>query len=614
MASRGIDLVIGIDVGMSGTAVAYSNLAKHNYLNAPIMKFQNWENTDEEGKVPTQLIYDRANIDKGPIAWGFTRRDQPEYPSNHVYAKWFKVNFCKSSQAANRQQQPDEDILPPVDIRYVHFLSKLYCRLEKVLNTKELKPLNKTWNHASIEFIFSFPAGWDRFIVNRFKGLAEKAGFGCHQKHRVTAPLSEPEAVAIFSARVDRISLGDDNNVLVVDAGGGTIDICLVKTNVSANKDIQLRELEPNTGEDSGSTYIDQQFVTLASKELEKASHEQLGGEPGDLAWRMMNGEEFQNHKHTCAVSYADDDIFLVKIPKLDRKFSFEEANIMDGELRVKWGQLKSMFDYQINDMVGNVEAMVIDARRVDHIILSGGLGSSPYVQKQLQDRLRQHPSFRDASFHVSSEPQFCVCKGLVYECVRKLYNGLPTFTKLCSQNSYGIIKYEEYNYLNQSHRLAKKENGVEISPLDGKRFVGYIDWLIRKGDEMKPGDKITKQLRRRFGTNVKDFNLVGDLRLVGSSKRVPPNFLTQDNGVQILDSIRCNYSDLKIRSGLWHIFLRGGYQEVRFKLQTTMEGQGVTFECLSPDGIPISSAPLTVPVLNTPVESSIPFSLVMSD
>ncbi|KAF3058515.1 hypothetical protein GL218_05875 [Daldinia childiae] len=339
MASQRIDMVIGIDVGMSGTAVAYSNLAKARHLDAPVMEFKNWENRDEEGKVPTQLIYDREDIDRGPIAWGFTKQDQPEYPSNHVYAKWFKIDFGHSSPYTI-QQHPTRKDLPSADTCYEHFLSRLYSHIEKKLSASELKPMNKTWKDASIEFIFSFPATWDRATVEKLKGLAKKAGFGDHPKHRLTASLSEPEAVAVFSVLEDKIELQNDNTLLVVDAGGGTIDICLSKVKILGENDIRLAELKPNIGEDAGSTYIDSQFQELALEALEilkKAGHELPGGDPLELAWRMMNGEEFQNCKHSCNGLFADDDVFLVGIPGLNGNVSVEEANIMNGELRVKW-------------------------------------------------------------------------------------------------------------------------------------------------------------------------------------------------------------------------------------------------------------------------------------
>lgn len=164
----------------TGTGVAYSNLAKHKHQpSAPIMELQTWENRDEEGKVPTQRVYDRRNVGQGPIAWGFTEQGQPD--SNHVYAKWFKVRFSSPIE----QLQPDEKDLPPVDTLYEDFLSKLYGHIEEKLNITELEPLGKAWKSASIEFIFSFPATWDRPTVEKFKRLAKKARFGSHPRHSV---------------------------------------------------------------------------------------------------------------------------------------------------------------------------------------------------------------------------------------------------------------------------------------------------------------------------------------------------------------------------------------------------------------------------------------------
>ncbi|KAI1410289.1 hypothetical protein F5Y13DRAFT_202433 [Hypoxylon sp. FL1857] len=533
MASQCVDMIVGIDVGMSGTGVAYSNLAKHSYRPAPVMEFKTWENRDEEGKVPTKLVYDTGNIGQGPIAWGFIKNDEPKPPSNHLSAKSFKTKFCPSSSSTMQQQLSDEDLLPPVDVLYEHFLSKLYDHIEKELSTKELTPLGTTWNKASIEFIFSFPATWDMVAVEKFKGLARKAGFGGHPGHGLVASLTEPEAVAIYSVNEDKIDLRDDKNILVVDAGGGTIDICFANVKKSGRGDTRLAELKPNIGEDAGSTYIDKQFEELASEELDKVGSERLGNDPKGLAKTMKDGEDFQNSKHGYTGSYADNEHFLVGIPGLKSNASFEKADIVNGELRTKWGQLKQMFDEQIADIGDKIDEMLIDGKRVvglpvlrrpDLVILSGGLSSSPYVQQELRARFNKY------SFHVSSQPQLCVCKGLVYERIHSLYNGSSTFTQLCSQESFGILRYEEYDPWKSYHRLAKKQNRLQKDPMGGGSVVHCVDWLIKKGDEKKPGDKTQGVFHHKFKKDVQTSALVGKIDVVSSSEEIPHKIYTPDH------------------------------------------------------------------------------------
>ena len=57
----------------------------------------------------------------------------------------------------------------------------------------------KHWENCVVEFAFSVPATWSTDVVAVFKQLAFDAGFGQHSGHKVTASLTEPQAVAAFT-------------------------------------------------------------------------------------------------------------------------------------------------------------------------------------------------------------------------------------------------------------------------------------------------------------------------------------------------------------------------------------------------------------------------------
>src|SRR6202034_122755 len=66
--------------------------------------------------------------------------------------------------------------------------------------------------------------------------------------------------------------------------------------------------------------------------------------------------------------------------------------------------------------------------RQQAHLVLSGGLGNSPYVQRRLQERYSSgsapFSNARSLQVRVAPEPQLVVCKGIVADRVQKLKSG----------------------------------------------------------------------------------------------------------------------------------------------------------------------------------------------
>lgn len=107
----------------------------------------------------------------------------------------------------------------------------------------------------------------------------------------------------------------------------------------------QPLQKSPNhtTGEDIGSSYIDQAFQELAFEKLKEIGHQRLRINKKNLrhyAWKMMISADFQNTKHDLGrQEYSDDDSFYVKIPvPLPPDGLAEVQNVTeDGHLRFSW-------------------------------------------------------------------------------------------------------------------------------------------------------------------------------------------------------------------------------------------------------------------------------------
>ncbi|KAI1144359.1 hypothetical protein F5Y05DRAFT_418397 [Hypoxylon sp. FL0543] len=594
MASQHPDLIVGIDVGMSCTGVAYANVRKSGLLPSSIRVLNRWEFRNTEDKVPTVVVYDKNNVERGPTTWGFGSESETERGADRAFGHWFKQRFCPSQSSAREKRDDDfvDEYLPTVGTLYRDFLSKLYNHIRNEFPDRALAGVS--WDTASVEFVFSVPATWDSVTVGLFKTIAISAGFESRRGHRVITSLTEPQAVATFAISEEPGIFKENDQLLIVDAGGGTVDLCLVKVNSGENNRIALSEITPVSGEDAGSTYIDSAFEELALKQLEKVDSFFLGSPPRRLAWEMMMSRDFQNCKHRLGKDpYAEDDVFLIKVPSLGPRDSIEVCNIENGEMRFEWGQLMTIFDEQVEEVAKKIDE-VLDkmslARKqpLNHIILSGGLGASAYVQNQLEDRYTRQSSreiLRGVRLHQSSLPQLCVCKGLVHERLHNLEYGSSTFTKLCSQFSFGILKAERYNPSKPSHAQAMKEGRVRKVPLSKKQWVdNCVDWFILKGDPRLPDVPTVKSYHCRFGSEVQRSNLLGRITIVSSAQEKPPDHLTADKKVRVHTTMNCNYSNLEVRFKREHWYSpRKSYQEITFEIAAIIRAAEVKFECRSP-------------------------------
>lgn len=116
------------------------------------------------------------------------------------------------------------------------------------------------------------------------------------------------------------------------------------------------------------------------------------------------------------------------------------------------------------------------------HMVLSGGLGNSAYVQSALRDRYAPGPtSFINAQnlqIRVAPDPQLVVCKGNVADHLQKLKSGEAVLKWRCCRTSYGTLCKTMYDPKNPAHQGLR----TKLDSYDGKVYVlDHIDWFIKK-------------------------------------------------------------------------------------------------------------------------------------
>lgn len=179
------------------SGVAYLNLS----IGAKSAKcIQIWPGRAQanENKVPTVLVYSKNTNE--PSSWGFLSETATEqYSDDKEYVDWFKT-FLDPNRLAEKQRDDPEDAprsMAEVERWYEDYLRKLYQHIEFKLSP-ELSRMS--WHNARVGFIFSVPTTWKPLTVEKFRTIAEKAGFGQAWNHTMSIGLTEAEAAAVHTS------------------------------------------------------------------------------------------------------------------------------------------------------------------------------------------------------------------------------------------------------------------------------------------------------------------------------------------------------------------------------------------------------------------------------
>ncbi|RAR00753.1 actin-like atpase domain-containing protein [Stemphylium lycopersici] len=515
-------MIVGVDLGMTCTGVAYVNLS----IGSETVRWvQKWPGRFQanENKVPTVVVYPYGT--KDPSSWGFLSETAAETAADDKeYKEWFKT--CLDPEKLRRKQIEDPEGAPEniqeVEKWYADYLRKMYEYLSFKLGG-ELAGVG--WEEARIEFIFSVPTTWAPIpTVENFKRIVKEAGYGMHPGHVVNIGLTEAEAAAVHVSTEAPGIFRENDVLLVCDAGGGTTDLSVLKVTGTVNQAIDLQQMDVVFGETIGSAAIDYEFERLVMHRLTVAhSTNPLPVDPADAGWEMMKSRDFQAVK--CEYGAPDDTpLFSIGIPRVPQTYNnFDpEVRIRNGEMTFEREDLQRLFDKQIAKLFKLIDTQLqslfqkFPREHVAHLVLSGGLGNSAYVQSQLRKYYARtsFPNAESITVSIAPDPQLAVCKGLVSDRVRKILTSRSVLGWRCCRASYGTVCKIAYDKKNPDHQ------GKELvrDPLNNKLYITHsIAWFVKKGAPVSVDEPIEHNFvkkidpgdpRRAFPTTVIESDL----------------------------------------------------------------------------------------------------------
>ncbi|KIW94189.1 uncharacterized protein Z519_05505 [Cladophialophora bantiana CBS 173.52] len=532
------------------------------------------------GTVPTSLSYRRNKI-----YWGFQTQQEDEDLEVH---DWFKIFLDKREYEKFRLR--GEDVPPShADVKsyYRDFLKMLYAHIKKMLGT-ELPALS--FEDETIEFIFSVPTTWSPGVAEDLRTLAREAGFGQDGvNHSVEIGLTEAEAAAVCTLGTESERYTDGDIMLVVDAGGGTTDLALLKAEVEQGSRPTLKQLDEVRGDEIGSVEIDVAFARLAEERLLQAAP-YIGLEPSSITSvikKMCKGG-FKVIKEEYGTEDSDHlHVRAIVIPGIAGHLSSEAGDIQKGKLMLKMSDMKRMFDTQLEKMYRLIDSQLNRMRtvaphdQVKYLVLSGGLGSSEYVFKQLEKRyVHEQPNVYAPYLRIvtTNYPHLSVVKGLLIERLQKLKFTKSVLRARKCRQSLGILCEQLYDPVR--HRGAK----LKVDPTDGLTYaVDQISWFIRQGDLIET-ESIERGFHRNLAKGAPREPYESRIVLCNSRTGPLPSSMKED-GVELCCVMRSDLTAVdvknfeKVKKHWWQLKKKPTYYKVVYNIRFMINAANIESE-----------------------------------
>ncbi|RDB20646.1 Heat shock protein 12A [Hypsizygus marmoreus] len=387
-------LVLAFDVGTTFSGISYSILDPGQVPEIKgVTRFPAQEKVGGDSKIPTIIYYDQDGKVRA-VGAEATQESIKETIEDEGWTKaeWFKLHMRPKAIAGSSSLYK----LPPlprnksvVDL-FADFMRYLYgCAKTYIQETHANGPQLWLSVEPTIEFVLTHPNGWEGAQQQQMRKAAILAGLipdnvaGHARVHLVT----EGEASLHFCIQsgLTTDALKSGGGVLIVDAGGGTIDLSAYGQ-TSASNDSSFEEIASPECHLQGSAFVTsraQQFLEDLLRDSKFFGDVETMKEHFDKSSKLTF-EKIENPLFIKFGGVRDRD------PKL---------NIRGGQLKLSGTDVATFFQPSVACIIEAVKKQcaaaqkpisVVDSNTVQSVFLVGGFSASEWLFSQLKISLEQ--------------------------------------------------------------------------------------------------------------------------------------------------------------------------------------------------------------------------------
>ncbi|PFH48903.1 hypothetical protein AMATHDRAFT_5374 [Amanita thiersii Skay4041] len=481
-------LVIAFDVGTTFSGASYAILEPGQIPHIQgVTQFPGQQRVGGDSKIPSVVYYDENGrvVAAGAEADPETNYDLAD-AEGLTRAEWFKLHLRPPHLAA--EQGFDVRTLPPLPRNksaneiFGDLLKYLYESTRRYIQERQGASLWESVEN-SIEYVLSHPNGWEGQQQNQMRKAAVFAGLVSNDSEAMQriSFVTEGEASLCFCLNTIPSASNSHNGkgVMVVDCGGGTIDISTYTRNGS-----KFKEIAPPECLLQGSIFVTNRAHAFLR---EKLSHSQFGSEAElEVMKRYFDKTTkptFKNASKPCFVKFGrptDSD---------------PTCGVRSGSVKLSGTEIASFFD----PAVTNILRVIGDQRRrstvqITTIFLVGGFATSDYLFSQLSEHLK---AWSIDLLRPDAYLNKAVAEGAVS------YHIDHFVSSRMAKYSYGIECCPLYNPSNPEHRSRQHRTFVVPS---GERWVnGGFSTILAKSVEVSEEKEFRRHYRNVFAEN--EFN-----------------------------------------------------------------------------------------------------------
>ncbi|KAI5464060.1 hypothetical protein BGZ63DRAFT_351386 [Mariannaea sp. PMI_226] len=550
-------LIVGIDFGTTFSGVAFAFATNNEAKEDIITEWPGAGNMTKQ-KIPTVLYYDQY---QKVVGWGPDIADAlapTGYPKPGVQkVEWFKLQLMLSGNT-----YIDPINLPPLPPgkSEIDVAADYLFKLRQAMRTALQKTLGDVFNREerNIRYYLTVPAIWNDAGKAATRSAAIQAGFLRDENDNRLTLISEPEAAALFCSKTGLLNLKVHDAVLIVDCGGGTVD--LIAYEVEEENPFTVAECTAGSGDSCGSTALNRNFSNILRTKIRKMKLPDGSKTAGRVyAKCIMDFEnrikaDFRNNGQKWAVDVGIEA-------------EFPEAGIEEGYMTFTNEEILQCFEPVVNRILELVRNQIIaiqaQNRTLQNILVVGGFGASEYLFQQI--KLHVPPQFQSKVVR-PMDSVAAIVKGAVTAGITE-----RVITHRVARRHYLMATLQPFKegYHPEAYR---------VPSLDGKdrcKFTRQI--FVQKGQKVKSGEPVKVSFFRQVAPGA---TLMYEDVLYACDDDVCPEYTKDPQGIKEVVTLTSDLSRKNLEKDFERMDTpQGTFYRVYFDIYLTLDGSEFSAE-----------------------------------
>ncbi|KAI9862590.1 MAG: hypothetical protein M1824_001139 [Vezdaea acicularis] len=543
-------LIVGIDFGTTFSGVAFA-FATNNEAKEDIITEWPGAGNQTKQKIPTVLYYDQY---QKVVGWGPDIADAlapTGYPKAGVQkVEWFKLQLMLSGNT-----YIDPINLPPLPPgkSEIDVAADYLFKLRQAMRNQLQKTLGEVFarEERNIRYFLTVPAIWNDAGKAATRAAAVQAGFLRDENDNRLTLITEPEAAAMFCSKTGLLNLKIHDAVLIVDCGGGTVD--LIAYEVEEEQPFTVAECTAGSGDSCGSTALNRNFSNILRAKIRKMKLPDGSRTAGKVyAKCIMDFEnrikaDFRNNGQKWAVDVGIEA-------------EFPDAGIEEGYMTFTNEEILQCFEPVVNRILELVRNQIIaiqaQNRTLQNVLVVGGFGASEYLFQQI--KLHVPPQFQSKVVR-PMDSVAAIVKGAVTAGITE-----RVVTSRVARRHYLMATLQPFK---EGHHPEQ----YRVPSLDGKDRCKYTRQIfVQKGQRVKIGEPVKVSFFRQVAPGA---TLMYEDILYACDEDVCPEY-TKDSRIKEVVTLTSDLSKKNLEKDFERMDTpQGTFYRVYFDIYLTLDG-----------------------------------------